>query len=1734
MKNTFLYLIIFIFCIFSIESRLQAGTVDLSHCNAQSSFAIVTQSEGPTYACGGIDTGVGNPINVLNGNKFEQVDDFKAPPAFEGLSFSRYYNSHSHALTNMGYGWYSSFDIKLYEQSDIIQIRLETGQRLNFVKTKVFTDGQSYQIRGYTLNHQDGWVERRIDGSGWIWHRGQAQYHFESGNKDQQLGNLTQIRNEKGAIYTLRYDVQDRLTRVENGHGDALNWHYKFTSYGLPQITLTTPIGDYQYFLDRQNNLVQVVYPNGERLQYAYQGKLPHQLTSKWRLDANRHQWQLETRWRYDQWNRAIVSEHANGVGRVEISYDPRTAGTLVAEAHSPIYKNTVVNRAGETTEYEYQIVGTQYQLLKVSSAQGQQRYQYNSQGLVIQSEQFDAHQHLIHKIALEYNANREVIARTLSGKDLAPQRTRYEYANSYQKNLLGQQIEHRHLIHEQRDSVFVGQHYEKNYQYNEQDQLIAIEEIGYTPWGEKQVRRNEYGYDPLGRLIWEGQDQAHHSQYQYQDNSDNVSQITYANQQSITINYDEWGYIKDYRGLDGINYHLQHDAAGHLTTIESQQGRTLIHYNQAGKIKEIANALGQTMAFDYDAANQLQKVSDQQHNQIQLIKNSEGRITGATLISPTGTIEDQMTVDENTVTQTSALANTDPVTPNLEAQSLQRIQHILQPLNDLRWTPPPAKTEYALDRQGRSTRYDYNDFGDLVQINSPVTGMTQYQYDSLGAVIQEKHADQSHVDYTRDLNGRITHIRAYNASGQEDEHGEVIWGNNNKPSQIRYRAGEEQFKYNDMNQLTEHETFIAGVHYCIRYRYNSLGQLIEKILPNGQVIQYQYRGANHPRAGLLEGISVKNGLFHSLDQSVISDLNSATDDYQKSHYNYGNGLLHEERKDQQGRIIQSGNPYTGETSLSYLDDLDIQNKQQQRQFLGQIAPEQIPVALSQQASNLLQPLQHMPAPMPVQEQQLQHLNDLTHYGDMYDALGRQRWLSQDGDILQFHYDSLNRLIQVDRQHDQATILVAKYQYNLFGQRLSKTIVKQHGKQQKTTYTFYDGSQLVAESDATGKIQTSYIWMNDTPIGLLQQGELYFIHVDHRQAPLAVTNSQRQVVWQAHISDDLYATPLETNQGRLGLIQFNLRGSNQYFDEESHLHYNTYRYFDAQNHRYLTPDPFGLAAGPDLYTFALNQPHLFKDELGLAPTQVPNKEFKDAEFNDKLSYFINKTSDNLKNSDKNVSYIADTIRNLVSKENIAVFGGIFGVWASLHVVGVGFAADAIASAALYFMAGKAAYQFGFDLGTAIYGLMTATCWKDLDPIADKFAAATRTLVLALAAGAAGKVAEVSSKVSGIFDKIRSTLGEYQQKFGSQTLKRYDDMAREFVQKRVGGDAAGARKLCDCCFIAGTLVWTPAGLKPIENIQRGEQVYSLSDQSQGHGKPELKAVVDTIITPPKVTYRIHYGYGQTSGDIQASDNHPFFIQNRGWLNTLQLQPGMKLVDAQHHQQTIRSITVDNTPVTTYNLTVLDDHTFFVGKNKVWVHNAGKKCACNSESEELPKLSDDPKDSLSKKGLNEPVKLTPAERETVEKWAALRFEYIKKIEKEDYSVIQDPILRQAITRAENSIRDSMTADDLAAILKESRTPPVQILKDNGKPYDHIKEGEDAYNAITKALFGKNPEKSWQGSNIKKRLGELEKRNQTDSAEYQLLQSKQAELTGLRNKYVEYAPEVLNRINQRKNNG
>ena len=59
------------------------------------------------------------------------------------------------------------------------------------------------------------------------------------------------------------------------------------------------------------------------------------------------------------------------------------------------------------------------------------------------------------------------------------------------------------------------------------------------------------------------------------------------------------------------------------------------------------------------------------------------------------------------------------------------------------------------------------------------------------------------------------------------------------------------------------------------------------------------------------------------------------------------------------------------------------------------------------------------------------------------------------------------------------------------------------------------------------------------------------------------------------------------------------RLQNQYVDEETGLHYNFFRYYDAHCGRFTQQDPIGLAGGDNLYVFAPNT-MAFTDEFGLA------------------------------------------------------------------------------------------------------------------------------------------------------------------------------------------------------------------------------------------------------------------------------------------------------------------------------------------------------------------------------------------------------------------------------------------------------------------------------------------------------------------------------------------------------
>ena len=80
-----------------------------------------------------------------------------------------------------------------------------------------------------------------------------------------------------------------------------------------------------------------------------------------------------------------------------------------------------------------------------------------------------------------------------------------------------------------------------------------------------------------------------------------------------------------------------------------------------------------------------------------------------------------------------------------------------------------------------------------------------------------------------------------------------------------------------------------------------------------------------------------------------------------------------------------------------------------------------------------------------------------------------------------------------------------------------------------------------------------------------------------------------------------------------------------------------------------------------------------------------------------------------------------------------------------------------------------------------------------------------------------------------------------------------------------------------------------------------------------------------------------------------------VKNKWWKAAVELVTGAILVSSDGKEQVVKSIKVEEKgyPVTTYNLTVEDNHTFFVSNEKVLTHNTTnmlKKCNYTKEISE----------------------------------------------------------------------------------------------------------------------------------------------------------------------------------------
>ncbi|WP_239989863.1 RHS repeat domain-containing protein, partial [Pseudomonas syringae] len=197
-----------------------------------------------------------------------------------------------------------------------------------------------------------------------------------------------------------------------------------------------------------------------------------------------------------------------------------------------------------------------------------------------------------------------------------------------------------------------------------------------------------------------------------------------------------------------------------------------------------------------------------------------------------------------------------------------------------------------------------------------------------------------------------------------------------------------------------------------------------------------------------------------------------------------------------------------------------------------------------------------------------------------------------------FTYDCENRLVKTETMADTQVESTSSYQYDSLGRRVAKqSEIKGHTEHKRF---LWQGLRMLREESPGQSSLYLYEPGSYAPLARVDEKEgevenkVYYFHTDQIGTPLEMTDAEGQIVWQAKYRAWGAVEKLEVNE-----VEQNLRFQGQYFDAETGLHYNTFRYYDPEIERFITQDPIGLLGGDNLYQYAPNT-QSWIDALGLA------------------------------------------------------------------------------------------------------------------------------------------------------------------------------------------------------------------------------------------------------------------------------------------------------------------------------------------------------------------------------------------------------------------------------------------------------------------------------------------------------------------------------------------------------
>jgi RHS repeat-associated protein len=624
---------------------------------------------------------------------------------------------------------------------------------------------------------------------------------------------------------------------------------------------------------------------------------------------------------------------------------------------------------------------------------------------------------------------------------------------------------------------------------------------------------------------------------------------------------YDERNRIKTITNqTTGAQTQYFYDARGNLDyVILPELNQIDFTYSPANKLEQITDSLGNKIIYGYDLEGnrnreEIKDPAGVLKKSLDFAYNAYNRLWK--IINPDTTFTEYTYDGRGNPTSIKDPKNNPPTT--YEYDPLSRLKVMTQPLSTVTLYGYDTQDNQATitDPKGNVTSYHNDDFGRKNQNGSPDTGTTDYLYDDAGNLLQRFDAKETVVNYTYDALNRLTVIQfpsdpTQNVTFTYDSTS-VTYGIGRLTGRTD-PSGSYTFYYNAHGNLSREEKTISGILYTTQYTYNNNNILTSITYPTGRIITY-----TPDQIGRVSQVSTTLGGNPKILASGITYLPYGG----ITRLTYGNGLLLTQGYDNQyrispivvGSILNLAFGYDANGNVISITNADPPG--------GQVL-ESPGVYTYQEGTNKLTHIEGTPS---------------IDFG--YDA--NANITTETG--WTYVYDLSNQLIRV--QNNGTT--VAEYVYNGIGQR-----IKKNTQGAVRIFHYNHLGSLISETTETGQTLVEYIYIAGKLLAKIQGEQVYYYYNDHLGTPQILTDDSGSIAWKA-----AYA-PFGEAQVSIEGVENPFRFSGQYFDQETGLHYNYFRYYDPRTGRYMIPDPIGLWGGINLFAYTENNPLRYIDPYGL-------------------------------------------------------------------------------------------------------------------------------------------------------------------------------------------------------------------------------------------------------------------------------------------------------------------------------------------------------------------------------------------------------------------------------------------------------------------------------------------------------------------------------------------------------